>query len=77
MQSQVCSYLKRLAMQQEVTSNVETENANVIHFELGEVSVTKKKIVKGKTYIVRSTFAGKKDFAKTIQQLAIKQAYKK
>ncbi len=38
-------------------------------------SITKKRTIKGKTYIIRSYFAGKKDFQETIKQLAIKQAY--
>ncbi len=39
-------------------------------------SVTKTRTINGKTYIVRSYFAGKKDFAKVMTQLAIRQAYK-
>lgn len=39
--------------------------------------IGKQRIVKGKTYTVRSYFKGGKDFEKTIKQLAIKQAYKK
>ncbi len=39
-------------------------------------SITKRRMVNGKTYIIRSYFAGKKDFQETIKQLAIKQAYK-
>ncbi len=40
-------------------------------------SITKKRTIKGKTYIVRSFFKGGKDFNETIKKLAIKQAYKK
>ncbi len=39
-------------------------------------SITKKRTINGKTYIILSYFVGKKDFQKTIKQLAIKQAYK-
>ncbi len=39
-------------------------------------SITKKRTINGKTYIIRSYFVGKKDFQETIKQLAIKQAYK-
>jgi len=37
-------------------------------------SVTEQKTINGKTYIVRRYFAGNKDFAKTFEQLAIRQA---
>ncbi len=39
-------------------------------------SITKKRTVHGKTYIVRSYFTGGKDFHETIKRLAEKQAYK-
>ena len=39
-------------------------------------SICKRKTVNGKSYIVRSYFAGEKDFAKAVENLAIKQAYK-
>ncbi len=39
-------------------------------------SITKTRTINGKTYIVRSYFAGNKDFAEVITQLAIRQAYK-
>ncbi len=38
-------------------------------------SITKKRTIGKKTYIIRSYFAGKKDFQETIKQLAVKQAY--
>jgi len=37
-------------------------------------SITEQKTINGKTYIVRRYFAGNKDFAKTFEQLAIRQA---
>ncbi len=39
-------------------------------------SITKKRTVKGKSYIVRSYFTGGKDFNETVKRLAEKQAYK-
>lgn len=39
-------------------------------------SITKKRTINGKTYIIRSYFAGKKDFQETITQLAVRQAHK-
>ena len=39
-------------------------------------SITKKRTIHGKTYIVRSYFKGGKDFEKTMQRLAVRQAYK-
>lgn len=39
-------------------------------------SITRRKTVCGKTYTVRSYYAGGKDFRKAITQLAERQAYK-
>ncbi len=39
-------------------------------------SITRRKTVCGKTYTVRSYYAGGKDFRKAITRLAEKQAYK-
>lgn len=40
-------------------------------------SITKKRTIRGKTYIVRRYFVGGKDFNETVKNLAVKQAYKK
>jgi hypothetical protein len=40
-------------------------------------SITKRRTINGKDYIIRSYFKGGKDFQKTVQGLAVKQAYKK
>lgn len=39
-------------------------------------SITKRRTIKGKSYIVRSYFKGGKDFNETLKRLAVKQAYK-
>ncbi len=39
-------------------------------------SITKKRTVNGKTYIVKSYFLGGKNFIKTVEDLAVKQAYR-
>lgn len=39
-------------------------------------SITRTRTINGKTYIIRSYYIGGKDFAETIENLAIKQAYK-
>lgn len=38
-------------------------------------SISKRKVVDGKTYYVRRFFTGGKDFEKIMQSLAIKQTY--
>lgn len=38
-------------------------------------SITKKKTIGKKNYLIRSYFTGRKDFQETIKQLAVKQAY--
>ncbi len=38
-------------------------------------SISKRKIVDGKTYYVRRFFTGGKDFEQTMKELAIKQTY--
>ncbi len=40
-------------------------------------SISARKIVRGKPYYVRRIFAGDKDFERTMEQMAFKNAYKK
>ena len=40
-------------------------------------SITRTRTINGKTYTIRSYFAGDKDFHEVIKRLAVKQAYKK
>lgn len=62
----------------EVNEQVEGEPVedNLPDHYLFSPSVMKKRTINGKTYIIRSYFAGKKDFAKVMTQLAMRQAYK-
>ena len=57
----------------EVNEQVEDELPD--HYSFAP-SITRTVTIDGETYIVRSYFAGKKDFAKVMTQLAIRQAYK-
>ena len=38
-------------------------------------SISCRRTIKGKTYLVRRIFTGEKDFRKTMEQLAVNQAY--
>ncbi len=66
-------------MSQEVKNEPKQETNELDGLEkhyLFSPSITRRKTVCGKTYTVRSYYAGGKDFRKAITRLAEKQAYK-
>lgn len=62
-------------MEKNENCEVWDESDGVWHYTFAP-SVTKRKSIKGKNYIVRRYFLGGKDFAETMERLAARQIYK-